>query len=211
MPNLHPKVLAKNLVKNWKIVSGDLVQVMVGKDAGKQGIVKKVLRHKNRLIVEGCMLQKKRVRPTGDQKGHIVTQEGSIHYSNVMLIDPKTGKPTRVGYKYLEDGTKVRVSKKSGEIIPKPERKMRVRTSNPERDTAPDEAYAKTYTYSEMIELKNRFLRVMELNYYSYLKWQYEEQQKNNLRQLYEQKVFDLQVYQRAQELLREKRESKSN
>jgi large subunit ribosomal protein L24 len=91
MPNLHPKVLAKNLVKKWRIVKGDLVEVITGRDAGKQGVVKKVYRDKNRMIVDGCMLVKRRIKPQGDQPGYVMTKEATIHYSNVMLVDPKTG------------------------------------------------------------------------------------------------------------------------
>jgi hypothetical protein len=112
-------------------------------------------------------------------------------------------------YRFLDDGAKVRVSKKSGTIIPKPGWKYRNRSTNPERDTTPENAVKKTYTYSEMIELKNRFLRLMELDYYKFLKEQYEKDQEKQMRQLYQQKVFQMQVYHRAQELLREKRDTK--
>jgi large subunit ribosomal protein L24 len=91
MPNLHRRKLASVLVKKWNIVKGDLVSVMRGKDFGKQGLVKKVFRDKNRLIVEGCNLVKKRLKPQGDQPGYVLTRESTIHYSNVMLVDPKTG------------------------------------------------------------------------------------------------------------------------
>ncbi len=106
----------------------------------------------------------------------------------------------------MEDGTKVRVAKKTGNVIPKPGWKVKPRQTNPERDTTPESAVEKTYTHSEFVELKNRFLRIMELNYYKQLRYLYEENRKKQLRQSYEQKIFDLQVYQRAQELLREKK-----
>ena len=81
-----------------------------------------VLREKNRVIVEGVNMRRRVVKPQMDgTPGRIVTRPCSIHYSNVMLVDPSIDKPTKVSRGYLEDGTKVRVSKKSGEIIPKPE------------------------------------------------------------------------------------------
>ncbi len=91
MPNLHPKQLKAALNKTWKILRGDLVQVMKGKDVGKQGVIKKVLRDRNRVIVEGVALVKKHVKKTKDTPGHIITKESSIHYSNVSLVDPRTG------------------------------------------------------------------------------------------------------------------------
>ncbi len=90
MPSLHPKTLAKNLIKHWKILEGDLVQIITGPESGKQGVVKKVLRKKNRLIVEGCNLVKRHIKKRAESPGTVITKEGSIHYSNVMLVCPKT-------------------------------------------------------------------------------------------------------------------------
>ena len=90
MPALHPKTLAANLIKKWRIVQGDLVQITTGAEAGKQGVVKKVLRKNNRLIVEGCNLVKRHVKRREDQPGTVITKEAGIHYSNVMLVCPKT-------------------------------------------------------------------------------------------------------------------------
>ena len=104
--------------QKFKIKKGDKVVVITGKDKGKTGEVLRVLREKARLIVAGVNMNKrhKKAGKMGEQAG-IISQEGSIHVSNVAHIDPKTAKPTRVGYKVLKDGEKVRVAKKSGEAI----------------------------------------------------------------------------------------------
>ncbi|AIG24600.1 50S ribosomal protein L24 [Brevibacillus sp. 7WMA2] len=102
------------------VKKGDMVIVTAGKDKGKKGQVLAALPKKDRVLVEGINLVKKHARPSqANPQGGIVTQEAAIHVSNVSLIDPKTGKPTRVGYKVLENGKKVRVAKKSGEVIDK--------------------------------------------------------------------------------------------
>ena len=96
----------------------DTVIVITGKDKGKKGRVLEAYPRQNRVLVEGVNLVKKHAKPSqANPQGGVLTQEASIHVSNVMLIDPKSGKPTRVGYKVLENGKKVRVAKKSGEII----------------------------------------------------------------------------------------------
>jgi large subunit ribosomal protein L24 len=100
------------------VVKNDLVKILSGKYSGKTGKVLKVFPDQNRLIVEGVNIIKKHTKPSQkNQQGGIIEKESSIHVSNVMVIDPKTNEPTRVGYKFLEDGTKVRVSKKSGEML----------------------------------------------------------------------------------------------
>lgn len=96
---LKIKLIEKDLVDRWKILRGDTVQVMTGKDAGKQGVVKRVLRDRNRLVVSGCNLTKRHVKKTRDRAGFIYTKESPLHMSNVMLIDPVDGKPTRVKWK----------------------------------------------------------------------------------------------------------------
>ncbi len=104
-------------MKKFKIKKGDFVQVMSGKDRGAKGHVLKVLRDKDRVIVEGVNIVKKRVKPTTENpQGGIIETEAAIHISNVMIVDPKTGEPTRVGYKF-EDGKKIRYAKKSGEAL----------------------------------------------------------------------------------------------
>lgn len=99
------------------VKKGDKVMVISGKDKGKTGVVLTSFPKKDRVLVEGVNIVKKHMKPNqANPQGGIVSQEAAIHVSNVMLIDPKTGEPTRVGYK-VEDGKKVRVAKKSGEII----------------------------------------------------------------------------------------------
>lgn len=95
---------------------GDLVMVMAGADKGKQGNVMEVFHDKNRVIVEDVNIVKKHRKPTQSTPGGIVEIPAPIHVSNVMLIDPKSGEPTRIGRKIV-DGKSVRYSKKSGEII----------------------------------------------------------------------------------------------
>lgn len=99
----------------------DLVQVITGKkeNKGKQGKVLSVDTKNNRVVVEGVNIVTKHIRPSNvNPEGGIVKKEGPIHASNVMLVDPKTNKPTRVGVE-IKDGKKVRVSKKSGTPIDK--------------------------------------------------------------------------------------------
>lgn len=95
---------------------GDVVMVMAGADKGKQGNVMEVFHDKQRVIVEDVNIVKKHRKPTQSTPGGIVEIPAPIHVSNVMLIDPKSGEPTRVGRKIV-DGKSVRYSKKSGEII----------------------------------------------------------------------------------------------
>jgi len=102
------------------VKKGDTVIVIAGKDKGKKGRVLAAYPKKERVLVEGINLVKKHTRPSqSNPQGGIVTQEAPIHVSNVALIDPKTGTATRIGYKVLENGKKVRYAKKSGEIIDK--------------------------------------------------------------------------------------------
>jgi large subunit ribosomal protein L24 len=100
-----------------KIKKGDYVLVTAGKDKGKGGEVLKVLPKENRAIVQGVNNIKRHQRQTPQQDGGIITREASIHMSNLALEDPKDGKPTRVGFKILKDGRKVRFAKRSGEVI----------------------------------------------------------------------------------------------
>lgn len=98
------------------VKTGDKVQVISGKEKGKQGTVLKTLPKEDRVVVEGLNIAKKHTRPSMGAEGGIVESEAPIHVSNVQLIDPSTNKPTRVGFKF-EDGKKVRYAKKSGEHI----------------------------------------------------------------------------------------------
>lgn len=101
-----------------KIKKGDRVQVITGGDKGKQGEVLRVMPKENRAVVQGVNIAKRhtKARSMGEQGG-IVSKEATINLSNLALLDPKTGKPTRVGFRVLADGKKVRVAKASGEVI----------------------------------------------------------------------------------------------
>ena len=101
-----------------KIRKGDTVEVLTGKDKGKRGEVLRALPEDNKVVVEGAAMVKRHMKPNAaNQQGGIVEHEAAIDASNVALIDPKDDKPTRVGYAFKEDGTKVRVSKRSGEEL----------------------------------------------------------------------------------------------
>ena len=101
-----------------RIKKGDTVYVNAGDDKGKTGRVLKVLIEKNRAVVEGVNVVTKATKPNAkNPQGGLVKMEAPIHASNLQLVDPKSGKATRVGYKVNEDGKKVRISKKSGEEI----------------------------------------------------------------------------------------------
>ena len=100
-----------------KIKKGDHVVVVSGKDKGKKGEVLKMLPPENRAIVKGVSMVRRHQRQSATQDGGIITKEAPIHVSNLALEDPKDGKPTRVGYKFLKDGRKVRFAKRSGEVI----------------------------------------------------------------------------------------------
>lgn len=95
---------------------GDNVIITAGKDKGKTGTVSKIMTKKNKVIIEDLGMVTKHVKPQNGAEGGIVTKEAAIDASNVMLVDEKTKKPTRVGFK-IEDGKKIRVSKRSGKEI----------------------------------------------------------------------------------------------
>ena len=99
-----------------KIKKGDKVAVLAGRDKGKTGEVIRVVPSEDRLFVRGVNIVKRHQRPTQSSAGGIETKEAPIHVSNVALADPKTGEATRVGFK-MEGDRKVRVAKKSGEVI----------------------------------------------------------------------------------------------
>ena len=103
--------------RKFRVKRGDRVVVTTGRDRGRQGEVLRVLRKDERVIVQGVNMVKRHQRPSAGHPGGIVDKEASIHISNVAHIDPDGGRPTRVGYRTLDDGRKVRFAKRSGEVI----------------------------------------------------------------------------------------------
>ena len=100
-----------------KLKTGDKVVVIAGKDKGKEGLIKQILVSSNKVVVEGVNIVKKHVKPNGQTAGSITEMEAPIHASNVMIVDPKTKKPTRIGHTTDKKGKKVRITKKSNENI----------------------------------------------------------------------------------------------
>ena len=103
-----------------KIKKGDKVFIVSGKDKGKEGEVTKVIKtitNQDKALVQGINLVKRHRKPSQDNPGGIISEERPIQISNLMIVDPKTKKPTRVGFKFDKKGNKVRFSKKSGEVI----------------------------------------------------------------------------------------------
>jgi len=104
-----------------KIRKNDQVLVIAGRDRGKKGRVLSVNPEKSRVIVEGVAMMKRHTKPNPQKnvKGGIVEREAGIHVSNVMLVDPDSSSPTRIGYTVHDDGTKSRISRKSGTVVDK--------------------------------------------------------------------------------------------
>ena len=101
-----------------RIRKGDQVVVITGADKGRRGEVLQVMPKLERAVVRGVRIVKRHTKPTGmGQPGGIIEKEGPIHLSNLMLVDPKSSKPTKVGFRVLEGGAKVRVAKATGEVI----------------------------------------------------------------------------------------------
>ena len=97
-----------------KIRKGDKVVVLTGRDKGRSGEVVEVRPSESRALVRGINMVKRHQRQTANQEGGIISKEGTIHLSNLAVADPKSGKPTRVGFKLMKDGQRVRVAKRSG-------------------------------------------------------------------------------------------------
>jgi large subunit ribosomal protein L24 len=100
-----------------KIKKGDKVVVLTGRDKGKTGEVFQVMPREERALVRGVNLVRRHQRQSASQEGGIISKEAPIHLSNLAYADPKDGKPTRVGFKILDDGRKVRFAKRSGDLI----------------------------------------------------------------------------------------------
>ncbi|MFM9841748.1 MAG: 50S ribosomal protein L24 [Dongiaceae bacterium] len=105
------------MATKFKIKKGDRVVVITGRDKGKTGEVLRVIREESRVVVQGVNIVKRHTKPSAASTGGVVEKEAALHISNVAHVDPKTSKPTRVGYKVLDGGRKVRVARKSGETI----------------------------------------------------------------------------------------------
>lgn len=140
------------------------MQAISGKDKGKQGDVFKVIRSENSVLVSGLNIKFKHRAPDNENPmGSVVQKEFPIHVSNVALLDPESGRPTRVKFGYLEDGTKVRVSVRSGALLKKPERpdiKYIMRHHGKEdgiKDTAYDVALEQTYFGEDFEGLDRKF------------------------------------------------------
>lgn len=110
-------ILASGRPAKMKVKKGDRVIVLSGRDRGKRGEILRVIPKENRAVVQGVNMIKRHTRASASSQGGIMEQEAPIHVSNIALIDPKTDQPTRVGYRTLDDGRKVRVAKRSGEVI----------------------------------------------------------------------------------------------
>lgn len=103
---------------SFKIKKGDQVIVLTGRDKGKRGEVVRVMPKDSRALVRGVNMVRRHQKQSASQEAGIISKEAGINLSNLALEDPKDGKPTRVGFKFLADGKKVRFAKRSGEVIP---------------------------------------------------------------------------------------------
>ncbi|MEC7092968.1 MAG: 50S ribosomal protein L24 [Pseudomonadota bacterium] len=104
------------MAQKFKIKKGDQVVVNTGRDKGRRGEVIEVQRTENRVLVQGCNIVKRHTRPTQTNPGGIINKEAPLHISNVSLIDPDSGKATRVGYE-VKDGKKIRIARASGKAL----------------------------------------------------------------------------------------------
>eukprot|EP00934_Nitzschia_sp_Nitz4_P004127 Nitzschia sp. Nitz4//scaffold66_size103028//43944//44480//NITZ4_004497-RA/size103028-processed-gene-0.5-mRNA-1//1//CDS//3329556347//4117//frame0 len=149
-----PQIREAEKKTSWDILRGDKVQVIGDHpERGKQGIVLKVLRDKDRVIVEGVNMAPRNIRGDKDRgiQAKTIMKERTMHYSNVNLVDPVQGVPTRISKRILESGEKVRISKKSGAIIPRPDiltyRKRPINATVTESCTSEDAAWEVTYPH----------------------------------------------------------------
>ena len=104
------------MAEKFKIKKGDQVVVTTGRDKGRRGEVMEVRRTENRVLVQGCNIVKRHTRATQDNPGGIINKEAPLHISNVSLIDPDSGKATRIGYE-VKDGKKIRIARRSGKAL----------------------------------------------------------------------------------------------
>ncbi|RDD43758.1 39S ribosomal protein L24, mitochondrial [Trichoplax sp. H2] len=152
-PRRFRKVKPDLQIRNWKIVRGDSVEVLSGKDKGVVGKVSQVLRGQNKVFVEGLNCHYRYLKPHEEFQGGLVRSEAPLHYSKVALVDPSDGKGTKVGFMFTKDGEKVRVSRRTGTVIPKPpELKLtRIREAyiDGHKDTSAENATKVTYVMSK--------------------------------------------------------------
>jgi large subunit ribosomal protein L24 len=144
--------------KDWHLVKGDQVAVtgVQVKEGNSRGRIIEVDRKWNRVWVEGSNLRTRTIAATTAATGSTVKLESPIHMSNIQLIDPSNNQPTRIKHAYTEDGVRVRVSKSTGVIIPKPENKpLRTFPLNPMTDTPTDIVLKRTYIQPDWQRLKN--------------------------------------------------------
>ncbi|XP_039976885.1 probable 39S ribosomal protein L24, mitochondrial [Xiphias gladius] len=139
--------------EDWSVLRGDMVEILSGKDKGKQGKVIQVFRHRNWVILEGLNTHHRYVGRTQDYRGTYIASEAPILLHNVTLIDPSDRKPTEVEWKFTEEGERVRVSVRTGRIIPKPvvERRDGIvpeQWKDGPKDTSPEDTLEKTYVPS---------------------------------------------------------------
>ena len=175
------------------------------KDEGKRGVIKKVLRDSNRVVVDGCNLVKKNIKRTEERAGYSIMKEAPLNVSNVTLICPDSDKPTKVAWRFQEDGTKVRMAKVSGAIIPKPEPKKRVkRPSNPYKDTDSEDVVKVTWTEEERAQLVNYYLIKLEKQHLNHLQQVNESRASKVLKKELEEKLYRMRVLKRAKEILAE-------
>lgn len=105
------------MAEKFRIKKGDKVVVITGRDKGKKGEVLSVLRAERRAVVSGVNVVKRHTRPAPGNPGGIIEKEAPIQISNLAIQDPKDGRPSRIGFRFLEDGRKVRFAKRSGEVL----------------------------------------------------------------------------------------------
>lgn len=105
------------MAEKFKIKKGDKVVVLAGRDKGRRGEVLRVIRDTRRAVVSGVSMIKRHQKPAQGSTGGIIEREAAVHISNLAIEDPKDGAPTRVGYRVLDDGRKVRFARRSGEVI----------------------------------------------------------------------------------------------
>lgn len=156
-----------NPIKRWRVLRGDLVEVISGPEKGIRGRVIEVVRASNRVVVEGAGIVTKYVPQIGTHRKKPVKTEAPIYVSRVAVVCPETNRPTRVRFAFLEDGTKVRVSVRSGAIIPRPEIlkvRRKARPADTPKDTPPDIVLERTYKDEDGLYLDmNGFQSVIQI------------------------------------------------